>query len=157
MSIVASDAPLLRYTDESTYIDVNDAGSTIANIVAVVETPWLAMAGIQGFQRAYRMELLFQDLNGSEGAPMFGNLVTYRDFDDSVETENASFTYITNPDFTTKSRGQIQHHFAQQKCESIKLKLSFYSEGATRFRLTALSLQVGVKPGMFRMSSSSRI
>jgi len=53
----------------------------------------------------------------------------------------------------------MQHHFAQQKCESLKIRLTIDPDFVTvdgRLRLTDLTLQVGVKGGFFKMPSSQR-
>lgn len=146
--------PLLRYTQDTTMMDTDDANATNAAFSATIETPWLSFAGIQGYQRLYRLILLGQNTDAAVTTQNFDISVTY----DFIATapENASVT-------TTPQAGgtvQLNHHFAKQKCQSAKISVSFRPSSTTavdgRFRLTDLTLQVGVKSGTFKQSSSSR-
>lgn len=146
----ASNVALVRRFNDAAMQDVNTSVSTV-NFSGVVKTPWLSFAGIQGFQRLYRLMLLGQ-------APSTCNFnivgaVTY-DFDD---TRTDSFT----APFVAPSSGrvQIQHHFAVQKCESAQITLTLTTNDPAkvgRLRLTDLTLQVGAKGGYFKLPSSQR-
>lgn len=140
---------LLRYTDDGAYTDVSNSGTPLTVFTAVVETPWLSFAGIQGFQRVYRLMILGQELAG--GILNF-TVNVFKDFN-NVAVEAAAI----QRDGT--GAAQIEHHLANQKCESLKLQISFGMEDPeidARFRLTDLTLQVGVKSGLFKMPSSKR-
>ncbi len=51
---------VMRYTDETAFQDWVVVGSSLvqAAVSAYIETPWLSFAGIQGFQRIYRLKVL---------------------------------------------------------------------------------------------------
>lgn len=146
-----STAPLLRYTDDGATTDVDGAGTAGNAITSIIETPWLQFAGIQGFQRIYRLMVLGRNLLTAGALNAYFSLLVYYDFS-SVFGESANVT--TNG----TGRIQIQHHFAKQKCESMKLQVAFRQNGATptRLRLTDLTLQVGVKAGYNKLPSSAR-
>lgn len=156
LSNYSTSSPLLRYTSNSVVLDVNDAGTALQIYTSVAETPWLSFAGIQGFQRVYRLMLLW-------GQPRVGGedwsvtLRTYLNFEPTAaETATA-----TVPPPSSSSRGsQLQHHFQHQKCEAMKIRIEIApaSAGAAdgSFRLTDLTLQVGLKGGYFKVPSSQR-
>lgn len=146
-----SNADLVRYTPSVDNTDVDSAGDPNAQIEATVETPWLSFAGIQGFQRIYRLMVLGrEDVTSGEDTTL--TLSAYTDFQ-NVGPETATYT-------NAQSAGlwQAQHHFAKQKCESMKLRIAWYGAPGTaaRLRLTDLTLQVGVKSGYNKLPSSQR-
>ena len=156
LSNYSTTSPLLRYTSNSVVLDVNDAGTALQIYTSVAETPWLSFAGIQGFQRVYRLMLLW-------GQPRVGGedwsvtLRTYLNFEPTA----AETATVTVPPPSSSSRGsQLQHHFQHQKCEAMKIRIEIApaSAGAAdgSFRLTDLTLQVGLKGGYFKVPSSQR-
>ena len=156
LSNYSTSTPLLRYTDDSVTVDVNNSGSTGQTYYGYIEIPWLSFAGIQGFERIYRLMVL-GSVKG--GLPLTNqNVLGFigYDFDapspPSAEAFNASVTSTIN-----NATVQFQHHFAKQKCESVKIGLRFYPDSAGgRLRLTDLTLQVGAKTGYFKIPSSQR-
>ncbi len=155
LSNYSTSSPLLRYTtSRAGYEDVTSEGVPGAVFTATVETPWLSFAGIQGFQRVYRLMLLGKDA-GTPGETHAITLSVYKDFADGAPVETASVLAAT----TSNGQIQIQHHFATQKCESMKLRLTFGADpagGEAALRLTDLTLQVGVKSGYNKLPSSQR-
>jgi hypothetical protein len=147
--------PLLRYTDNTYLFDDTDAGTTGQGFDGYVETPWLAFAGLQGFQRIYRLLIAGQVAGGAGAGQNINGLVGYNYGDLS-----AMWTAASAQPVPTGSNNliQMQHHFSQQKCESLKLGISFRAVSASsgRLRLTDLTLQVGAKAGYFKMPSSAR-
>lgn len=150
-----STTPLLRYTSSSTYVDVNDAGTANSLFTSTVQTGWLSFAGIQGFQRIYRLMSLAKTVGGEGSQPWDIAGALYYDF----VTSSGSETFSSS---ITPSGGlvQFQHHLARQKCETIKLQIAFTPHSASvdyALRLTDLTLQLGVKPGYYKLPSSKRI
>ena len=145
-------SPLLRYTDNEAYRDVSDLEVADTEFEAEIETPWLSFAGIQGFQRVYRLMVLGKNVDASVESQLMTVAAKY-DFDD---TETTLFSETVTP--TTGGLIQLQHHLSQQKCESLKIIVKFKpsSSNTGRFRLTDLTLQVGVKPGYYKLPSSKR-
>jgi hypothetical protein len=145
--------PLVRYTDETAYVDVNNSGVANTAFFGYIETPWLSLAGLQGFQRVYRLRVLGKNVDGSLDNQRFVYSFAY-DFD---ETELLNGT-VANVTPINVGNVQFEHHFEKQKSESLKIGLSFRpATGLTgRFRLTDLTLLVGVKGGYFKTPSSQR-
>jgi hypothetical protein len=148
-----STVPMLRYVDTAVFTDVDDTGTTGVAYTGVIETAWFSFAGLQGFQRVYRLMLLGKNLDNAT-TPQTIALSVYQNFDGSVTTDSA--TVSTTPQ--NLGLVQLQHHMLSQKCESMKLAVSFRPTNGDsgRFRLTDLSLQVGVKPGYYKLPSSQR-
>lgn len=145
-------SPVLRYTDTTVFQDWVISGASLvqAAVPAYIETSWLSFAGIQGFQRAYRLMVLLKTDASATVETELG--VGYDFVTTSPPTgETATSSYAS----TTSGVAQLQHHFAKQKCEAMKLGVQFYSTTA-RVRLTDLTLQVGVKGGYFKLPSSQR-
>jgi hypothetical protein len=153
LSNYSTTTPLLRYTNNTTYADVNDSGVATQAFSPYIETPWLSFAGIQGFQRVYRLMILGKNVDGAVNPMTFGLSLQY-DFNDT-------YTSFPTVNVTPSTNGlvQLQHHFVKQKCESMKIAIYFFPVtpgNAGRFRLTDLTLQVGVKGSYFKMPSSQR-
>lgn len=147
-----STTPLMRYVDETAYTDVNDSGTSASTFVGTIETPWLSFAGIQGFQRIYRFLLLGKNVDGATDTQRF----TYDFGYDFEGLANAATVANVTP--TTGGLVQWEHHFERQKCEALKIAITFRpGTGLTgRLRLTDLSLLVGVKAGYNKTPSSKR-
>jgi hypothetical protein len=149
-----SGAAQIRYTDNATYTDVTDAAVTAQAYSAYLELPWLAMAGLQAFQRIYRIMILGKNADGSVQPQTIGLSLNY-DYQGAYSSD-APVVSVTP---TAGGVIQFQHHFVQQKCEAIKIAIYFLPTtpgNAGRFRLTDLTLQVGVKTGTFKLPSSQR-
>lgn len=148
--LTVASPPALLFYDETAY---KDLGAT--PVAPYVELPWLHFAGVQGFQRVYRVSLV-------------GN-VQYGDTTESqTMTVKAGYNYgpVTTEvtadvaPYVTGSHGtfQFQHALLNQKCEALKLAFSWVGKAAaSRLRLTNITLQVGVKKGMFKMPGGSVI
>lgn len=152
LSNYSTTIPLLRYTSAG-YDDTSSAGVAGTVLSGVIETPWLSFAGIQGFQRVYRLMMLGKDA-GATGEAHAITLSVYKDFDEWVPVETATMTVSTS----SNGQIQVQHHFATQKCEAMRLRVAFAPAAASeaRLRLTDLTLQVGVKSGYNKLPSSQR-
>ena len=108
----------------------------------------LQLAGLQGFQRLYRAQVL------AEGAPAdtlrFSVNVGY-DFGNTV-AEVSSSTPVGSG---YPAVAQFEHLFSQQKCEALTLGFQFAGTTA-RARLTGLNLLVGVKGGVYKLPTGQR-
>lgn len=138
----------LRKFDTTVNSDRNDAGTAGTDFISTITTGWLSFAGIQGFQRVYRLMVLGEgdvalDLDGA---------FTYN----FGTTTGDSFSTSVTP---AQGFFQLQHHFAKQKCETVKMSISFNCPAlaAGSLKLTDLTLQVGVKSGYFKLPSAQRV
>jgi hypothetical protein len=113
---------------------------------SVVETSWIKMAGLQGFQRLWRATLL-----GTYGSNFTLTWDAAYDYSGTYAAGN-TITFVGNGVFTAGSPFQIQRHLAQQKCEAIKFRLtdSGISGTGQGMALTGLELEFGIKRGTFK-------
>lgn len=117
------------YYGETTYMD---PGSTA--ISCYVQGPHMQFGGLQGFQRVQKMLAIF------DGAPDAVNVACAYDFGTLNVEANAG------------ASAQFRHDFVTQKCQALSVQLNWTST-SKRPRLSAVSLQVAVKPGPFRIGS----
>lgn len=113
---------------------------------SLIETGWISMAGIQGFQRVYKLMLLMDALR----SPTL-----------SVETGydyNESYSVVPRFQVAPTVSSPSQYEFAMtiQKCEAIRFRIS-WTDSAEAVRLTGMSLLVGVKGGLNRLPSTRRL
>ena len=155
-----------------------------ASVPMKIETGWLSFAGIQGYQRVYRMLLL-----GEYKSPHKLLIKIAYNYDDvwqqeklvDVTSYTESYTYGGPTTGTQQTYGdpsgtsaiayggkdntqyQIRLNFAKQKCESIKISIqeiegsnpSGDAESAgPGFTLSNLSFIVGTKEGDFKIKQS---
>ncbi len=122
-----------------------------------VQTRWINLAGVQGFQRINR-------------ASFIGSFHTDTDLKLSVEYDYGNSTALdyvvtgvnvssfVNP--ISGSLFQFSHQLHHQKCEAVRFTLEDAVSGTNQqqgFSLSAVTLRVGVKPGDFRPSAGKRI
>jgi hypothetical protein len=134
------------YKEDSTVVTDNGTAYT-----AQIITNPIQLAGIQGFQRLYRMLLLGQGVPADVQTLTLQGAYDY----DSVFSNLAS-----SADITLNSSGVLQTelHFARQKCQSIALEINWKPKtSAYRMRLIDLALRVGVKRDHAKVPSSKRI
>ncbi len=141
-----------HYTEASDYGDGGSLGSD-AHITLRVITPWIKLAGLQGYKRVRRVWLLGRER---------GTRVTWRaklavDYvDTAVQTESAQASGVAG---TTWQRGI---HVARQKCEALRVTfedLEYAGEvaqAAEGITLTGLALECGGKKGLFRLPAASK-
>jgi hypothetical protein len=116
-----------------------------AAITAIIETGWLSMANIHGFQRIRRAFFTATDIDGGGGNIKF----------EFAYDGSATYSTADAPTLGSAMGSDVltyRHHLARQKCSSIRLKLTL--QGSTAgvdlpggFRVTALGLEVGKKYG----------
>jgi hypothetical protein len=107
-----------------------DAGSAI---VMAVATNWLSFAGVQGFQRVWRLVLL--------GTFPAGTVA-------QVEYDGAGGGVFS---VTGATLTQLRHHLARQKCQTLRLTVL----GATA--MTSMALEVGVKRGAAKLPAAQTV
>jgi hypothetical protein len=140
-----------------------DAG---AFIKLKLVTSWLSLAGLQGFQRAYRLLVL-----GKYKSPHRLLVGLAKDFNPNVlqQDEIDATALLGNPPYgddafygdSSPYGGafplyQWRVHIANQKCQSMQVTLedlqtSNFGEGLS---LSAIGLEVGVEPGLNRVPAS---
>ena len=117
-----------------------------AFIPLFMETSWFSFAGLQGFERFYKMLLL-----GDYKSPHTLNITVAYDFN------TAPVNIDPIPVLSDPGVYQFRIFPPQQKCEAFKLTIgdsqtSSFGEG---FSFSGINLEVGIKQGLFKMPASS--
>lgn len=131
--------------------------STPAAIAVTMQTSWLRMSIINGFQRVRRMFLT----GTSPNAPT-STLVVTVDFDDAyglIAPGSYSFTVAYGtmfPTFTVGLPVDLRHHMVTQKCKSVAF--TFVDTPTTAnpsgVNFQALSLELGMKRGVRKLPAA---
>jgi len=148
--INAADATI--YDNKFTYIlpsgEIRKENSSYMDNTAFIpmklETGWMNLAGLQGFQRIYELLIL-----GEYKSPHSLQVELFRDF---VETPFQT-TVIAVPTAPTKYQFRVFPNI--QKMESLKIKITELQSGPTYgegFEISSLALEVGVKKGLNKLS-----
>lgn len=111
-------------------------------------TAWLPVAGIQGFQRIYKMLIL----GNYKSSHILGIQIAY-DYA-TTPSQTTSITVATDP-------GVYQYRVftSQQKCEAIQVTLTETQPGALGegLRLSALAFEVGIKKGVNKIIAAKSV
>jgi hypothetical protein len=136
-------------------------------ITMALETSWLSMAGIQGFQRIYWFEVLGDFVSHHYSrcklAYDFENAYNETNYFDtrtglvssSVYGEGATYGETTPYGGEGSTVYQFRLKPARQKCETIKIRLEDIDtqnvNGGGSFKLVAMTFEVGAKGGLYRL------
>lgn len=116
------------------------------DILTEIETSWLEVGSIQGFQRVKRLMILGHGYGASQA--------TVKAF---VDYETVNFkTHTMNVVETNGDSYQMNLHFAQQKGQTIKIKINEIAS-SVKTSFSGLTFVVGLKKGIFKTSTSTRI
>lgn len=159
-----SDGRIMK--EDSGYLD-NES-----RIAMAIETSWLALNNLQGYQRVYKYEFLGDYLSnhitrvkvGYDYEPVFTQTVYYNAGDALNLT-----AYGDDPTYGESTvyggDGSLSYQFfskpRRQKCKAIKFRLedldTLTENGGGSFNLVSLALLVGVKEGMSEVSKTKEI
>ena len=124
---------------------------------------WLKASGIQHLQRMYRM-MFVGDWKSTHNVTM--NL--YYDYENyawdtySIVPLASDYNRLDKPSLTSLYSGandgvyQYEVHLARQKCQSIKFEIYDTDIVGESFTLTGLSLIIGIKTGLDKLSSNKK-
>ena len=121
-----------------------------------IKTAWLQAAQQSGWQRVYRATALCENK-----APMDLKVTVANDFDVAT-SQVATWTDAVIATFPEPPRMQPMVHIKRQKCQALQLEISddAPTSGAPTsgegFTIAGLSLEVGVKRGMVKVSKQQR-
>jgi len=136
-----------------------DRGSAYSSIV---ETPWIKLAGLQGYQRLYYVTLL-----GTYGSPCTLKLevaysyaateptVPYFDPADTVTLDGEAARAAGAEGFSPGSQFAFRHHLGR-KCSAVKFRMTdtnILGDG-TGMGLTDLMLEYGIKKGARKLPAA---
>src|SRR5262249_17757773 len=120
---------------------------------SIVETPWIKLAGIQGFQRLYYVELL--GTYSSDFTLGLDIAYSYSSTQPTTPNYTDSLTKNLAGTFTPGQQFSVRHHIGK-KCAAIKFRIRDLSiQGSGQgMGLTAISLEYGVKKGLFKLPAA---
>jgi hypothetical protein len=159
------------------YYHVNNEGSALfvntrhartdlgAQIVSTLETAWVALAGVQGYQRLSRVQLIGQT-KVSTAAGFSVTVQAGYDYDDAPSAMQTIAPTYTFPQISSAGASvavyESESQFTVQKCRAIKLKITWVSNADTLdepealLRLTSMNLRLGLKQGRAKLADSLR-
>lgn len=137
-----------------------------------VGTAWLSMAGINGFQRAYRFALLGEYktdhiLQIKAGFDFSGSLQTVMNFDSKTALDIKTFGEDSpfgsgSPYGGDNISYRVRGHLPRQKCQSIRFVIEELSTSASAgsgeaLTLSGMTLLVGVKSAITKLKSAQSL
>ena len=130
------------YSETTAYLDAGQP------ITLTVETSWLSLARLQGYQRIYKVQLL-SDFVADHTLEV---QIAY----DFKSTYNQTINFntagvISGTTFSLEIKPQIQ------KCTAIKLKFSDVSSSTASLKPTSMAVEVGRKQGAVRISPTQSV
>lgn len=139
----------------------SDNGTTITS---ALNTAWLAFAGLQAFMRVSRIQLLGRAVTDVSGSVW--NVVVAAQYN-YVSTNSETFTTIYSGPFLQAGTGsqsrQIEMQPATQKCESMRLRITFSqtAPGSAGYqeplRITGINLRTAIKKGRFKLATANKV
>lgn len=141
---IVSSSGLVKYEDPTIYLD-NGAAVPIK-----VVTPWIPLAGLQGFQRVYEAAILGENLS----AHTLQVRIAYDYNDTYVQTLTGLSSVLTN------GVEQFKVKPARQKCQAIKFEITDINPIPTAgacLTLSGLTLTIGVKGGINRTKATQAL
>lgn len=143
--------------ENNTFLDIN------IPITQKIGTSWIKLNGIQNFQRIYRIMML-----GSFKSPHKVSVKIYYDFEDYVWETVTVTPMASGYNATTKPTNeeiynggndgiyQYEIQLSRQKCQALKIEISDFDQAGESFSLTGMSMIVGLKKGMNKITSSKK-
>lgn len=129
------------------YTGADDAGTAIQ---MTVETGWIKFAGVQGFQRVRKLSILGTFIANSQLAIEEGY--------DYAEAYTAAVALATGTIASATVPILVQHGLARQKCAAVRFRISENNPAiAGGFKLSNLTLEVGIKSGSNRLPAVNRV
>lgn len=107
------------------------------------ETPWLKLSGLQDFGRIWSLNIL-----GTYKSTHELQVQAFYDYQDSTPD-----TYTITP-LITDTQYQYRIHLRRQKCESVKFIIKDINPVGEAMELSALTMEVGLKSGSFKLAAS---
>lgn len=155
--LIVRSAGIVDQENKNTFLDNS------SNITTKLVTPWIQTAGIQGFQRIYQGIFL----GALKSANIFRVRIGYDFKEDWHEAYNINSSVITGATYGDNSPygidvyGGIKDNIHQfkvnnsiQKCQAIRYEVTKLNPNLVDgegFRITALTLNVGIKGGLNRV------
>jgi hypothetical protein len=133
---------LLGATTAAYYLPISDDSpgyqdGSVTNIETVVETGWIRMNGIAGYQRVKRAYCVG---DWSDTSADLADLTV----DVAIDYGSSAGQAVTVDVGDMPVRSEFEIHLSKQKCESIKFT---FTQNQGRFEISGMTLDLGVKSG----------
>lgn len=121
-----------------------------------IETPWIHVGGVAGFQRVRRMTLVGQKLFSHKlNADLFVN------YDETTVAQTAQWSAGFLAPIEGLPVERVQLHIAPQKSSALKVRISDTQDGVSTvspdgYELAALQFELGVKPAGARLPATNK-
>jgi hypothetical protein len=151
------------YKDDTYYWDAQpvDRGSKGDWITLKIETPWLKIGALAGFQRARKVTIVghLQHAQSSHGLVV----ATARDYVDTATSE-LTIAYGSMQSYSVSERILVPMRFLTQRCAAVKIQIYDTAGDDTNFatyqnlgigpRIDGLTLELGLKRGQHRVGDT---
>jgi hypothetical protein len=130
------------------YYDV-DASNAKTYIAPSILTSFISLQGLQGFQRVRKLLLVG---NGTNGTADTVTVTLWRDYDGTAPFQTVTFT----PTVAASGNWQQRIDLSIQKMESLQVKIATAQTSTNQpyFDITAMTLEVAGKGGIFRLPAA---
>lgn len=124
---------------------------------AVLETPWIKVAGIDGYERLRHVVI-----TGRQEGPHTVQIELFNDYDDATIVQTTTFDATGTSTLVGLPVERLDAHVARQKASAIKIRVTDSYTGApvtnprVGMLLNSLSLEVGVKQGRAKLPTPNR-
>lgn len=135
---------VVRKGSRTIYTDAGDEYSL------TIETAWIKLSGLQGFQRIRWLELL-GDLYGAHDMTVQVGYDYLSSYTDTITFNSA--TVFPTPGEVYQFRARMP----RQKCDAIRYMIADSSTSGNSYALSGLDLEVAVKRGLNRLRSEKTI
>jgi len=126
--------------------------------VATLETPWVHVGGVAGFQRLRRVTIVGEKLSYHACKLEF-----FVDFNDSTAVQSVTFDAGSASTIEGLPVERLQVHVARQKSAAVKVRISSLPPAAgaivsspVGFDLAAVQFEIGVKPPGSRLPTTNK-
>lgn len=141
------------YENPTTSIDNGEGDFTVSWVPTIVETPWIKMAGLEGYQRVRRVHV-----QNERKTPH--DLIVSVAYDNSpVYTQTRRWLWSELVTFPTE---EVEMHLAQQKCRAIRVKIEDdtptgdYPATGRGCTLFGLAIEWGQKQGTNKLPAGQK-
>lgn len=132
-------------------------------ITQKIGTSWIKLNGIQGMQRIKRL-MLVGDFKSTHKVlvKIYYDFEQYAWEEKTIIPRPSGYNTTVKPDINTIYTGandgvyQFEIQLSRQKCQAIKVEISDFDHTGESFTLTGMSLLVGIKKGLNKLTNNKQ-
>ena len=132
-----------------------DVSSTTANAL-ILQTGWIALSGLQRFQRMTMLEVLGVVGNKGVGDSYTVNLLVLVDYDSSTVVQSSSVTVTPPVSIGAGFQAQFQLHRQQSQAYKFIIIVTPAANEGGNFALASMLVRVGTKRGAGKLPNNQR-